>query len=798
MPRPMGPLEHLRVVELAEHVAGPYCGKLLADLGATVVKVEPPQGDALRRWGPFPGHTPDPQRGGLFHYLNAGKRGITLDLNDANARDALLALVADADVLVDGLGAAGLDRLGLGVDVMGDVNPDLVVVRISNFGRTGPSRDLEATDFVLQAASGWISRRDPRRPPVQAGARIPEYIGGAFAALGALTALALRGAGVPVEVDVSLQESFLAALSYPMLMHERARSLGQPTNAQAGPLLGIVRCRDDWIGINCLTGQQWLDCCAMFERPDFADKQIEIMMGGPERREFFEAAQPWLDARTVEEILDLGQALRVPVAPVGDGRTMPHLAQYRARQFFVTHTGPAMTFTQPGPPYRFSRTPARIGVEFPAGGGTFDAGAGVRDEGLGQHRPCRDPSRPFEGLRVVDLTTFWAGAYVTCFLGAFGADVVKVESIQRPDGHRYSSAFPTEGDDWYERSALWQATNLNKRDLTLDLDSDDGRALVRRLIARADVVIENYSPRVVEHFGLDYESLVRVKPDIVQVRMPGFGLVGPWKDFVGWALGIEQTTGMAAVTGYPDGPPVSLLGPADAIVGVHAAVALRAALEHRRRTGEGQLVEVAQIEVGANLTAESVIEHSMNGIVMSREGNRHRHHVQGLYPTDDDAWMALTVRDDRDWQGLVDAMGDPPALRDRRFATQGARRIAHDEIDKHVGAWASGQRADVLVAMLQARRVPAERLLTNDRMYDEAHLNARGFYTTFEHPVTGPRRYPGWPLRFTPGPSDHHVSPPPTLGQHNVEILSDELGLPPGQIEALRERKVIGERPLSP
>ncbi len=789
----MGPLEHLDVIELGEQVAAPYCGKLLADLGATVVKIEAPGGDALRRWGPFPGRTPDPERSGLFHYLNAGKRGATLDLHEATGRDGLLALVADTDVLVESLGAGALDRLGLPRNVLGDVNPDLVVVRISNFGSTGPSIDLEATDFVLQAASGWISRRDPDRPPVQAGARIPEYVGGAFAALGTLTALELRGTGSPVEVDVSLQESSLASLSYPMLMHERACSSGQPANAQAGPLLGIVRCRDDWIGINCLTGQQWLDCCAMFGLPEFGDKQIEIMMGGPERREFFEAAQPWLDARTVDEIVEVGQALRVPVAPVGDGRTMPNLPQYRAREFFVTHAGPAMTFTQPGPPYRFSKTPARIGVEFPAGDGTFDAGARSRER---QRKAPDDPSLPFAGLRVVDLTTFWAGAYVTCYLGAFGADVVKIESIQRPDGHRYSSVYPTEGDDWYERSALWQATNLNKRDLTLDLESDDGRALVRQLVARADVVIENFSPRVVEHFGLDYESLVDIKPDIVQVRMPGFGLVGPWKDFVGWALGIEQTTGMAALTGYPDGPPVSLLGPADAIVGVHTAVALRAALEHRRRTGEGQLVEVAQIEVGANLTAESVIEHSMNGTVTPREGNRHREHVQGLYPTADEAWVAIAVRHDRDWRQLLEAMGDPPALRDARFTTQVVRRACHDEIDKHVGAWTGKHGADEIAAVLQFRGVPAARLLTNDRMYDEPHLHARGFYTTFDHPITGPRRYPGWPLRFTPGPAHHHLRPPPTLGRHNAEILSEELGLSSPEIDALRTRNVIGERPL--
>lgn len=195
------------------------------------------------------------------------------------------------------------------------------------------------------------------------------------------------------------------------------------------------------------------------------------------------------------------------------------------------------------------------------------------------------------------------------YLGAFGADVVKVESIQRPDGHRYSGSLLRNSDDWYEVGPMWQATNLNKRDITLDLTSEAGRELALRLAAEADVVVENFSPRVVEQFGLDYDSLVEVNPDVIMVRMPGLGLEGPWRDYVGWALNFEQLSGMSAATGYPDGPPCNLQGPADPVVGTHATAALLAALEHKRKTGEGQLIEVAQIEVGAVVTAEPVIEY---------------------------------------------------------------------------------------------------------------------------------------------------------------------------------------------
>ena len=373
-----------------------------------------------------------------------------------------------------------------------------------------------------------------------------------------------------------------------------------------------------------------------------------------------------------------------------------------------------------------------------------------------------DPALPFAGLKILDLSTFWAGAYLTCYFGAYGADVVKVESIQRPDGHRYSGALLREGDDWYERGPLWQGTNLNKRDLTLDLNSEKGRELALRFAAEADVVVENFSPRVVEQFGLDYDSLVKVNPSIIMVRMPGFGLAGPWRDYVGWALNIEQLSGMSAATGYPDGPPCNLQGPADPIAGVHAGVALLAALSHCERTGEGQLIEVAQIEVGAAVTAEPVIEHSMTGLTRGREGNRHRQYAQGVYPTRvKDDWVALSVRDDSDWTVLADAMERAELQHDPRFSSAQARLAHHDDFDRVVTNWTRTHTADEVAELLSARGVPAERLLTPDRMYDVPQLDAREFYQEMVHPLTGRHRYPGWPFRISPGPARHHRTVPP-------------------------------------
>lgn len=787
-----GPLAGLRVVELGSEIAVPYCTKLFADLGAEVYKIEQPSGDPLRSWGPPAQGDPSSVGSGLFEYLNAGKRGATVDLTREDGVRLVNDLIAQADIVVENLPADLRDawRFDTGS------HPHLVVVRVSDFGRQGPLHGRPSVPLTMQAAAGWVSTREPNRAPVQAGARIPEYVAGGYAALAGLTALRIAtGSNSIVDVDVSMFESLLSTLPYPMLMAERLKRLGRPTNSKAAPMLGIVRAADGWIGINCLTGQHWLDVCAMMGLPEFGEHQLAIMLGGPERDEFFAKAQPWLDAMSVSELVELSQAMRIPAAPVTDGESIVACPQYAERGFFVESESETGQFLRPGPPFRLSKTPAglpscapRLGVSDRPG--WSDDKAAAIDSGV------VDPVLPFAGLKVFDLSTFWAGAYLTCYLGAFGADVVKVESIQRPDGHRYSGAMLREGDDWYERGPLWQATNLNKRDITLDLTTAEGRELALRLAGEADVVVENFSPRVVEHFGLDYDALVKVNPGVVMVRMPGFGLAGPWRDYVGWALNIEQLSGMSACTGYADGPPCNLQGPADPIAGVHAAVALLAALEHRSRTGEGQLIEVAQVEVGAAVTAEPVIDYSVTGKVRPREGNRHRNHVQGVYPAAGDEWVAVAVRHDADWSALAETMGNGDVRDDPRFASQAARWQHHDAFDAAVAAWTETHEPEKVVQELVSRGVPAERVLTADRMYDIEQLDTRGYYQELVHPITGSNRFPGWPFRISPGPVRQHRTPSPMLGEHNAEVLTS-LGLTADEIDELRRRQIIGERLLN-
>lgn len=800
----MEALRDLRVVEIGGDIACAYATKLLADLGADVVKIEPPSGDPLRAWGPFRDGRRDPEESGLFRYLNANKRSVVLDLEAADAVERIWALVAGADVVLESGRPGWLEQRGLGREALRAANACLALVRISPFGQTGPYRDLEATDLVIQASGGWISSRGlPGAPVARVGGRLPEYLVGSFAATGALTALrAARDQAEPVEVDVSSMECLVATLPYPMMWGETLKRLGMPPpETRRTPLPGVLRCKDAWVGVNVLTAQQWADTCALLEVPQFADQQGDIQSDRPVAAEFFDAIQPWLDAHTADEIVALGQAVRVPVVWIGRGDTLGRFAQLRERAFYADE--PERDWRRPGSPYRLSRTPARIRRAAPR--------LGEHTRSLGDPWPARDtPLRlvrearrharsdvgglPFRDLRVLDLGTFWAGPLFGMYLASHGADVIKVESVQRPDGFRFTQAYPQSDEDYYERSPLYQGTNHGKRNLTLDLRRDEARDLFLRLVADADVVIENFSPRVMENFRLTYDDLRASRQDVIVVRMPGFGLEGPWRDYVGWATVIEQATGMTWVTGHGDGPPLNPGGFVDCAVSMHVGVAVQAALLHRERTGEGQQIEVAQLETGACLTPEQVVAYSMSGEVLGRHGNRDRDVApQGVYPTGDDSWVALSVRSDQEWRSFVEALGGPAWALSPALAVLEGRRERHDVIDSQIAAWTKTQSAADIVGALRRRQIPVAEALVAGKMYGEPHLEARGFYQALEHPRSGERRYPVWPMRFSYGPDPHYATVAPTLGQHNGEILGEELGLSREDLARLTDASIIGD-----
>jgi crotonobetainyl-CoA:carnitine CoA-transferase CaiB-like acyl-CoA transferase len=410
---------------------------------------------------------------------------------------------------------------------------------------------------------------------------------------------------------------------------------------------------------------------------------------------------------------------------------------------------------------------------------------------------------PFEGIRVADFTAFWAGPIVGHFLAMLGAEVIHVESPKYPDAIRGHSLKTTEDDRWWEYSPMFHGPNTNKLGVTIDMTSEKGRTLARRLIAECDVMLENYSPRVMEQWGLDYEAVRQIRPDIVFVRMPAFGLTGPWRDRTGYAQNMEQASGLAWITGFPDGPPHAPNGMCDPLAGTHATAALLIALEHRRETGEGSQVEVAMIGGALNVAAEQVIEYQSYGHLMQRGGNHGLGAPHNLYLTKDldaagrsDVWVAIAVETDDQWDALRQALGDPTWARDPILATAVGRVTAQAELDKQLTEWCQERPSKEIVDLLWSAGVPVGLVVAPGDTDLLPHHQARNTFEELEHPLVGKELHLGYPVRFSAGPDRVHRSSAPTLGQHNEEVFGGLLGLSDAEMAELENSDVIGTRLL--
>ena len=782
------PLDDLRVVEISDRIAGSYCGKLLIDAGADVHKIEPPQGDSLRRYSATGALVPAPGNAPLFSYLNAGKRSLTCRADS----DRFRAELAAADVVVVTAGPSRAASLGIDPQRLLADSPNAVVVTISDFGWTGPYVDRAASEFTLQAWAGSPGfRGDPAGPPIAIGGDLGEYMGGVFAAFGTLAVRRRVERGGPGEhLDLSMLEAITLMQSSEWL---HSQLLQVPPIRRTLEVPSIEPAKDGYVGITMVTGQQWLDFAAMVDCRQFEEiEQLRFQIGRWAYRDFIrEQIGSWMADRTVEEIVELGQLFRLPIAALGNGSTIRDMDYTTERGVFVRN--PA-GFHQPRAPWLMSRCAPAPLRDTAAPGADNDESPWRKNEPEAALAP---PELPLQGVRVVDLTAFWAGPAATHLLAAFGADVVKVESIQRPDGIRYSGGMRKDVDDWWEYGWVFHAMNTNKRSVTLDLGSEDGRGLFKTLVAGADVVIENFSPRVMDHFGLTADVLLEVNPKLVVARMPAFGLGGPWRERVGFAPTMEQIAGLAWVTGLPEDPPVTPRGACDPLAGVHAAFAVVAALHFADRTGTGQQVELPMIETVLNITAIQPIEHEVSGVTLSRRGNRGQGRaIQNIYrcagPEDD--WIAVTVADDPQWRALVDLMGRPYWCDDGLLSVAGRHERA-DEIDGRLRDWFAGQPLEATVERLAGAGIPAAPVVSPSLAIENPQLRDRGFFERLEHPSTGAGLYPCPPFARLSGQRRWLNRPPPRLGEHNEEVLRDRCGLTGEDLARLATNGVIGTRP---
>ena len=785
--RPMEGLRELRVIDLSTGIAGAYTSKLFADAGADVIKVEPPAGDPLRRWSAT-GAELGGDDGALFKFLHSSKRSVVGSLADADVQE----LIAGADLVIDSAQPASLDPRPYR-----EQHPQLVWLSITPYGRTGPYANRPANDFTIQAESGCIAARGlPEHPPIMIGGRTLFWVGGVFAAVTSMAALLrARTTGQGEHVDFSLFEVLsIAHSSYSDLMHSLS---GRPPVDPAGRTVEIPSVeptKDGWVGFNTNSREQYQSFLVLIERTDLRDDDTYANMATrwKQRDEWNKIVRSWTTKHPTAEIVEKATLLRIPVAPVNDGQRVLDHEHFKARGVFEPN--PRGGFLQPRPSYRIDGQ--RIRAPEPAPRLGEHTGQIEKRERLAPTQPTAERRLPLEGVRVLDATAWWAGPTSTQMLANLGAEVIHLEAIQRPDGGRMVGGMFSKKPDWWERSALYLGGNTNKKGLTLDLRNPKGLDALRRLIAECDIVVENFSPRVFDNFGLTWDVLRELNPQLIFTRMPAFGLDGPMRDNVGFAQTMEQMTGLAWLTGHTYDQPRIQRGPCDPISGMHAAFATLVAFADRRKTGGGHHLECTMVEGALNSAAEQLVEYSAYGVVMQREGNRAPYAApQGLYACRGvERWLAISCESDADWEALKDALGRPSWADEPALATHSGRRAEHDAIDAHLESWAAERELDDAVEQLLAHGVPAAPALDGKLSSKHPQHVARRFYEQVEFPIAGMHPVPIVPFRYE-GERDWVRQPAPTMGQHNREILRDIVGFSEAEIEELESEGVIGTRP---
>ncbi len=802
-------LSPYRVLDLTDE-AGLLCGQILADLGADVIQIEPPEGSPARRIGPHRDGCEGPEASLFWAAYTRNKRSLALDLDLERDREVLLRLVAGADFLIESGRPGWLAELDLGYEELARIQPGLVYVSISPFGQTGPKARWRASDLTQVAAAGFAQLSgDAEEAPTRISVPQAHAHAGADAAVGALIAhMERRRSGRGQHVDISMQQSMTLANMFRTLdaavgMPPARRTAG---GLQAGRVVIPVRhrTRDGWVtlgpSVMPSTGHFMQRLLSWVAEEGFCDAALAeqdwgafgVRLGSGELPpDSYEPVKRALDAffatRTHSEVLKAAIERRLLVAPVFGVDEIVESEQLAARDFAVAREN-APTDRFPGPFAKFSRTPLAYRRPPPR---LDEHGAELRREARREpasapRRGRRSPSRgelPLAGVKILDLFWVIAGPAATRMLADYGATVVRVESSTNLDTLRVSPPWVFGRPD-AEGAACFQSANANKLGITLDLRSEEGRAVVLDLVRWADVVSESFAPGVMERWGLGYPKLRQVRPELIMISSCIMGQTGPWRGFTGFGRLAASLAGFQSLASWPGRPPAGPFGAyTDAIAARYNALAILAALEHRARTGEGQYIDQSQTEAALHFLAPAFLDWTINGHVAEAAGNAdERCFPHGIYPTaDEDGWVAIAIERDEEWRSLCEAMGRPDPT---------ARRDARAEVDAALSEWTRTRPTVEAEAELQARDIPAHAALDTPGLFSDPQLRHRGHFIHVDDPARPGMVIESSRLRLSASPArtPERVL---TLGRDNRAVLEDLLGYPPERIAELEERGVL-------
>ncbi|KIZ45232.1 carnitine dehydratase [Rhodopseudomonas palustris] len=799
------PLSELRVVEIGSGDALGYCGKLFADFGAEVIKIEPPGGDPVRQIGPLVDTGDGRHESGTFAWLNTNKRSVTADLDQPADVARVRALLSSADLLLDARHPTTIAASALSHDELRRAEPGLAITAISWFGEHGPYRDHLTTESVCRSLAGLVKLVGPvAGPPVLS----PD---GQLGVVTGLTAFIPTLAGLFAGADQGARrfavngfESLLQVTEFDIALALEAGftrpRIGLNRFGRGFPV-GNYATKDGWLGVTVVTPAQWLGFCEMLGLPELGPRYSVTADRFVHAQQLIEIIQPALLRKTTSEWFERGIALRLPLAVVPDMAQLLTQQVFRDRGSFAKVAIGSATFEAPVLPQHLTGSPPKPNGRAPlAGADTADTLPTHRRRA--QRAATAGDTLPLQGLRIIDLTMGWAGPSAVRQLGDLGADAIKVESCQYPDWFRGTDTrgpyFP---ERTYEKTYWFQTMNRNKRGITLDLTTDAGLTLLKRLLAEADAVIDNYAADVLPRLGLDVAAMRAINPRLVVVTMPAFGVSGPWRNVRAYGSTLEQASGLPSITGRDGDPPTMVhaaLG--DPIGGINAAAALMLGLMHQKTTGEGQHIDLAQVECMLPLLAPALIEQATTGATAPRIGNRHPRFVpHGCFPClGEDQWVTLAVQSDAQWQALCDVMHRPDFAADPALASAEGRRADEDRVEGAVRQWTATVRPDLAMVTLQQAGIAAGVARLPTDLPGDPHLMAIGHWQPVVRPFMGPHLLPSVSYREGDATTPYAIERlAPTLGQHNAEILGGLLGLDDHSIAKLREDNVIGDTALS-
>ena len=788
------------IVDMADEL-GSFASRLLADLGARVIKIEKPGGDPSRHLGPF---LRDDGFSGVgaslsFAYHNANKLGIILDIEGKEGLRSLSAILREADVLIEAFPAGYLGSLGLSRGRLKRINPALIHLSITGFGKTGHRRAFPSCDSVLSACSGqmYVSGA-PEGPPLALPGRQSCYASSLFGAVAILLALRSRRAtGEGIFIDLSAQEALASTLDHVMVDYFSAGAITRRKGNDYGSgLSSILPCRDGHIEVTIL--QNWETLPELMASVGKA----EDLAGREWRDEAYRAAHfdhitevvgKWTKGYDRMELFELGQAMRFPWAPLCSFSEVLQSPQLAARRFFVETALPGgrAKIPCPGLPFKissFSQNPpkpaplpgehtAQLLAEFPANRAKRQSARSDRGDSA---RTMIDRAA-LTGVRVLDLTRVLAGPYATRILADYGAEVIKVQSSKTAQGSEEN------GTPYF---AAW---NRNKRSVTIDLGRPGARDLMLRLAARSDVVVENFSPRVMANWGLTYDAIKEKRPDVIMASISAAGQTGPWKDMVAFGPTFHALSGLtSSLSSSADCPVCPGHAYGDTIIGLYAALAILAALERRESTGLGAHIDLSGYEAVCTLVGPGLLEAAAADPSGVHPGQGT---AAGLAPFGCyrclglDRWCIMAVFNDADWTAFCRVV-PLPELSDPRFSTAEGRRTNRQELDGLIGSWTICNRAEKIVRALRKTGVAAAVVQNAEDVAKDRQLAKRGFFMPIAHQGLGTLVSDRSALPH-PRPGRDLWRGAPLLGADNDYVFATLLGLTPEEIAAYRGKGVI-------